>query len=312
VRARPAPADRAAAAVSTGPDGVEAVHQVRVGPRVHGRLVLVTDRSLTPVDHLLLGHAASLIALEAEKPLRLRDEQNRLHGMFLRMLLDGTVPPEAAVDHLTEAGLPVRDGVRVLALRGGNPRRALETAGEELDRRGLPLFGTVRQGCAVVLLPAGHRDTAHALADGLRPRTGAGLSTAQGAGHARAALREAVNAASAARARGRTDLVAFESLAGQSLITSPETRAALQALAESRLGPLAAYDIRHGSELTASLRAFLEHHGQWEAASAALGVHRHTLRSRMERIRGLLGTDLESAHVRAELLLGLSVWQESG
>ncbi|MEV5011699.1 PucR family transcriptional regulator ligand-binding domain-containing protein [Streptomyces sp. NPDC056159] len=316
VLARLGPADQAAAAVSTGSDGVVAVQQVRVGPRVHGRLILVTDRSLTSVDHLLLGHAASLIALEAEKPLRLRDEQSRVNGMFLRMLLDGSVPAAAAVDHLTEAGFPVREGVRVLALRGGNPRRALELAGEELARRGLPLFGTVHKGCGVILLPGGHTETARAVTDGalarLRARTWAGLSSVQDPGNGPTALREAMNAASAAQARGCPDLVSFESLAGQTLVTSPETRAVLESLAATRLGPLAAYDVRHGTELLASLRAFLEHNGQWEAASAALGVHRHTLRSRAERIQNLLGTHLDSAHVRAELLLALSVWQEPG
>jgi purine catabolism regulator len=89
-------------------------------------------------------------------------------------------------------------------------------------------------------------------------------------------------------------------------------RAALESLAEARLGPLSAYDTEQGTELVASLRAFLEHNGQWEAASAALSVHRHTLRSRVERIQQVLGTDLGSAHVRAELLLALSVWQEPG
>ncbi|MGI5459206.1 PucR family transcriptional regulator [Streptomyces sp. CA-249302] len=313
VPVRLGPADGAAAAVSTGPDGVVAVQQVRVGPRVHGRLVLATDRPLTPVDHLLLGHAASLIALEAEKPLRLRDEQGRVNGMFLRMLLDGAVPAAAAVDHLAEAGFPVRDGVRVLAVEGGNPRRALESAATELDRHGLPLFGTLREGCAVVLLPAGHTETAHAVLAGLRSRTWAGLSTVQAPENVPTALREAVNAASAARARGCPGhLVPFESLAGRTLAASPGAREALDALAAARLSPLAAYDARQGTELVASLRAFLEHNGQWEAASAVLGVHRHTLRSRMERVQGLLDTDLESAHVRAELLLALSVWQGSG
>nr|WSY49491.1 PucR family transcriptional regulator [Streptomyces sp. NBC_00886] len=312
--ALPGPADQAAAAVSSGPDGVVAAQQVRVGPRVHGRLVLVTDRPLTPVDHLLLGHAASLIALEAEKPARLRDEQGRVNGLFLRMLLDGSLPAASAVDHLTEAGFPVRDGVRVLVLRGGNPRRALERAGEELDRRGLPLFGVVREGSAVVLLPGGHTETARALADGAsahpRSRTWAGLSDVHDPGRGPVALREALNAAAAAQARGVADLVVFESLVGQSLAADPEVRAALESLAEARLGPLSAYDTRQGTELVASLRALLEHNGQWEAASAALSVHRHTLRSRVERIQQVLGTDLDSAHVRAELLLALSVWSQ--
>lgn len=306
------PVDEAAAAVSCGPAGGVAVQQVRVGPRVHGRLVLVTDRALTPVDHLLLGHAASLVALEAEKPLRLRDEQNRVNSLFFRMLLDGSVPASAALSHLSEAGFPVRDGVRVLALRGGSPRRTLETAGEFLSERGLPLFGTVREACAVLLLPGDHTVTAQAVVDGLadRPhsRIRAGLSSPHDLEGGPSALREALSAASAAQARGSRELIRFESLAGQELLATPGARAVLESIARKRLAPLAAYDTANGTELLDSLRAFLEHNGQWEAASASLGVHRHTLRNRMERVQSLLGADLDSAHVRAELLLAFSAW----
>ncbi|MFF3332785.1 PucR family transcriptional regulator [Streptomyces sp. NPDC002888] len=306
----------AAAAVSCGHDGVLAVQRVRVGPRVHGRLVLVADRTLTPVDHLLLGHAASLVALEAEKPLRLRDEQNRVNGLFLRLLLDGTVTASAAQNHLTEAGFPVRDGIRVLVLRGASPRQALQALGKELAERGLPLFGRVHGGCAAVLLPAGHAVTAQTATDGararLRSRVWAGLSAAHHLADGPAALTEALNAASVARTRGSCDVVAFESLAGRLLAATPETRRILATLAETQLAPLAAHDTANGTDLLDSLRAFLEHNGQWETASAVLGVHRHTLRSRMERVRGLLGADLDSAHVRAELLLALSAWQEPG
>ncbi|MFG2126543.1 PucR family transcriptional regulator [Streptomyces sp. NPDC048751] len=317
LRAGPPSREHAAAAVSAGQDGVVAVQQVRVGPRAHGRLVLAADRTLTPVDHLLLGHAASLVALEAEKPLRLRDEQNRVNGLFLRMLLGGSITASAALDHLTDAGFPVRDGIRVLVLRGGGPRRALQAVGTELAERGLPLFGRGHGGCAAVLLPAGHVVTAQTVTDGararLRSRTWAGLSAVHDLADGPAALTEALNAASVAEARGSLAVVPFESLAGQLLAVTPETRKILVTLAETQLAPLAAHDAAHGTDLLVSLRAFLEHNGGWEAASAALGVHRHTLRSRMERVRGLLGAaDLDSAHVRAELLLALSAWQEPG
>ncbi|MFF4801073.1 PucR family transcriptional regulator [Streptomyces sp. NPDC002144] len=307
--------EQAVASVSSGQDGVVAVQQVRVGPRAHGRLVLAADRALTPVDHLLLGHAASLAALEAEKPQRLREEQNRVNALFLRLLLDGSVTASAALDHLTEAGFPVRDGIRVLVLRGGSPRRALQAVGTELAERGLPLFGRGHGGCAAVLLPAGHAVTAQTVTDGarawLRSRTWAGLSAVHDLADGPAALSEALNAASVAEARDSLAVVSFESLAGRLLAATPETRRILATLAKAQLAPLAAYDTAHGTDLLVSLRTFLEHNGGWEAASAALGVHRHTLRSRMERVRSLLGADLDSAHVRAELLLALSAWQAS-
>lgn len=307
---------QAAAAVSSGRDGAVAVQQVRVGPRAHGRLVLLAGRSLTPVDHLLLGHAASLVALEADKPLRLREEQNHVNALFLRLVLDGSVTASAALDYLTEAGFPVRDGIRVLVLRGGSPRRILGAVGTELADRGLPLFGRGHGGCAAVLLPAGHAVTAQTITDGararLRSRTWAGLSAVHDLANGPAALSEALNAASVAQARDNSALVSYESLAGRLLAATPETRKVLATLAEAQLAPLSAHDTAHGTDLLDSLRTFLEHNGGWEAASAALGVHRHTLRSRIERVRSLLGADLDSAHVRAELLLAFCAWQEPG
>jgi purine catabolism regulator len=49
----------------------------------------------------------------------------------------------------------------------------------------------------------------------------------------------------------------------------------------------------------------LSRHGQWDAAAADLGVHRHTLRYRMRRVEEILGRSLDDADVRMELWLAL-------
>ncbi|MFD9128075.1 PucR family transcriptional regulator [Kitasatospora sp. NPDC059571] len=137
----------------------------------------------------------------------------------------------------------------------------------------------------------------------------AGLSDRHRPDGVRAAWQEARSAAAAGPGTG---LVRYTALAGSALAADPAARAVLTGLARARLGPLADHDAGHGTELLASLRAFLEHHGQWEAAAGALGVHRHTLRTRIDRARAVLGTDLDSPHVRAELLMALTVWPPSG
>jgi PucR family transcriptional regulator, purine catabolism regulatory protein len=58
-------------------------------------------------------------------------------------------------------------------------------------------------------------------------------------------------------------------------------------------------------DLVRSLATWLEHNGEWEAAAAALAVHRHTLRNRIRRAAALLGRDLDAAAVRAELWVAL-------
>ena len=42
-----------------------------------------------------------------------------------------------------------------------------------------------------------------------------------------------------------------------------------------------------------------------KAVAAELGVHRHTLRKRIDRVVELIGRDLDSAHTRSELWIAL-------
>lgn len=71
-------------------------------------------------------------------------------------------------------------------------------------------------------------------------------------------------------------------------------------VAASYLAPLRALN---GLEQT--LRVWLEHDAQFESAAAALGIHRHTLRSRVTQAARLLDTDLSSFPARAELWTAL-------
>jgi purine catabolism regulator len=77
------------------------------------------------------------------------------------------------------------------------------------------------------------------------------------------------------------------------------------AFAHGLLAPLRRHDETGRGDLVASLRCWLEHHGHWDVAAARLGVHRHTLRNRITKAQELLGRDLDSPGVRAELWVAL-------
>jgi purine catabolism regulator len=59
------------------------------------------------------------------------------------------------------------------------------------------------------------------------------------------------------------------------------------------------------AELLATVRAWLLHHGQVDAAATELGVHRHTVRHRLRRAEALLGRSLDDPSVRADLWFAL-------
>jgi DNA-binding PucR family transcriptional regulator len=77
------------------------------------------------------------------------------------------------------------------------------------------------------------------------------------------------------------------------------------------LGPRIAYDARRATWLTATLAEFLEQGGNLEAAASTWGIHRSTLRDRLERIRELIGLDLSEAQTRVALLPATRAWRAS-
>ncbi|MBC9723614.1 PucR family transcriptional regulator [Streptomyces sp. TRM68367] len=130
-----------------------------------------------------------------------------------------------------------------------------------------------------------------------------GLSAPAGLIAAAAAYKQAEQALSVARRRGRMCVEHEEMAAGSVLPLLADD--AVRAFADGLLRALYKHDATGRGDLVASLRAWLSRHGQWDAAAADLGVHRHTLRYRMRRVEEILGRSLDDPDVRMELWLAL-------
>lgn len=76
-------------------------------------------------------------------------------------------------------------------------------------------------------------------------------------------------------------------------------------IARTRLAPLRDHDAATGAELERTLVTWLEHDARGERAASALGIHRHTLRTRIAQAARLLDADLSSFPARAELWAAL-------
>ncbi|WP_314176969.1 PucR family transcriptional regulator [Streptomyces winkii] len=130
-----------------------------------------------------------------------------------------------------------------------------------------------------------------------------GVSAPAGLASAAVAFKQAGQALSVARRRG-TPLVEHEDVAAGSVLPLLADDA-VRAFADGLLRSLREHDANGRGDLVASLRAWLSRHGQWDAAAADLGVHRHTLRYRMRRVEEILGRSLDDPDVRMELWLAL-------
>ncbi|WP_438485616.1 PucR family transcriptional regulator [Streptomyces sp. S186] len=209
----------------------------------------------------------------------------------------------SALDALADAmeSAAARTGEAVLAVPDGGRLIVLVADG-----------GAAADACTAFAASADARCGEHPRPRGRNSRNGTGregeglavgLSAPTGPMAAANAYRQAEQALSVARRRGRT-LVEHEDVAAGSVLPLLADDA-VRAFADGLLRALREHDATGRGDLVASLRAWLARHGQWDAAAADLGVHRHTLRYRMRRVEEILGRSLDDPDVRMELWLAL-------
>ncbi|MFF4274682.1 PucR family transcriptional regulator [Streptomyces sp. NPDC001536] len=323
LRERPAPAS----SVVGGPDHEDRVelHSLGTGRRPRSALAVGTAAAPGTAERYAVHSAIALLTLTTERSRSLRAAEQRLGAAVLRMLLAGESDHARAVagdlyGSLLDAPFRVVVAESVPAGRTGEPLGALAEAVES---------AAARAGEAVLVVPEGERLVVLAAdggaAVGACGEYAAGLDAGRAVGEqggaegdgelvvgvsapagpvaAAAAYKQAEQALSVARRRGRV-CVEHEQLAAGSVVPLLADDA-VQAFADGLLRALREHDATGRGDLVASLRAWLSRHGQWDAAAADLGVHRHTLRYRMRRVEEILGRSLDDPDVRMELWLAL-------
>ncbi|MEY9213514.1 PucR family transcriptional regulator [Thermobifida halotolerans] len=275
----------ASASLSAGGEHIT-VQPLGVAGRVRGFLATGGPHPLDSEERTLVNAAASLLSLELERGDPAASD--RLRGGLLAALLTGAVTVTGPGAEPLRAALPEEPVVVVVA--EGADAAVSWGRGEE----GLALV----DGGRFRFLGSARSDPGARLA----AFTGGPVGVSEPVGHDALpeALAQAERALGAAR-RDHAELVRHADLPGGflGLLGTPAGVGTAQRL----LAPLRGH--RSGAELLASLRAYLAASGRWDAAAESLGVHRHTLRYRIARIRELLPGDLDDPDYRAELWLAL-------
>ncbi|MFJ7074406.1 PucR family transcriptional regulator [Streptomyces sp. NPDC098781] len=326
LRERAAPAS----SVVGGPENEDRVelHTLGTGRRPRAALAVGTAAALGTAERYAVHSAIALLTLTTERSRSLQAAEQRVGTAVLRMLLAGE-PDHARTVAGNLYGDLLDTPFRVIVAvsdAGGDPLGALTEVVESAAARG---------GEAVLVVPEGESETARlvvlaadggaavsacaeytaaleaARAGGVPEQPGGldeaelvvGLSAPAGPIAAASAYKQAEQALSVARRRGRV-FVEHEQVAAGSVLPLLADDA-VKAFADGMLRALHEHDATGRGDLVASLRAWLSRHGQWDAAAADLGVHRHTLRYRMRRVEEILGRSLDDADVRMELWLAL-------
>ncbi len=306
---------------------------VRAGDELLGSIWAVTGGEMTPEREQAFVDAAKLVALHL---LRLRagaDVDRRLVADLVATALEGG---PGTVEALARLGLADRPLVVVamglpeeserheplsLARRETDRQRATDALAVHLSalHPGAVVAAVGRVSYGILPVPeAGEaaEERAVALATEFITRTGAGSHGVIGVGRAAPdvsrlsrsrddadrALRVLATGAGSRRVAHVSD-VYVESL----LLQLADLAAAEGSEPSGPIARLRAYDRTHRSELTASLRAWLDAAGDVGAAAAQVHVHVNTFRYRLRRIVEVGGIDLDDADSRfaAQLQLRL-------
>ncbi|WP_230104180.1 PucR family transcriptional regulator [Microbacterium sp. Bi121] len=258
-------------------------------------VIAIGTASLDAEARAVVTSVIAMAGLALEQNEQLDRSRRRLRSQVLAsLLLDdptlarrvlGSVPPAPIVIAIADADAPAD------AIADWWERRRAD--------HGTAVFGGMSDAGITMVVSAEDVGLFDELAERFGIRLGVSGPVGYGAfsrahAQAAAALRHAVGRgagdSSGVRAVRYADTVATSIL---STLVTDDARL----VAESRLAPMRA----DGRELEASLRTWLQHDARFESAAAELGIHRHTLRSRVTQASRLLDTDLSTFPARAEL-----------
>lgn len=252
---------------------------------------LVLPRPLAELDvdvQAAVSSAMPFLALELERERAVRATEQRYAWEVVEWIATG-VPAAAVTARLELLGVPLDRTLRCLVAR--------EAAPDAVAAALSPYLIVERADDVVCLVDA---DLSRARIAGY-----VGVGQAATAGELRVSLLQARHAADALVARGVEGWLTHEELASPAVLLAAQDPAVLQALARTVLGGVLDSDRDRGTELVASLRAFLDGGGRWQETADALHVHINTLRHRMKRVEELTGRSLASTADRVDLFLAL-------
>jgi purine catabolism regulator len=262
-------------------------------------------RAFEEYDLLVLHHGQTALAFELSRRRAVGAAELRLAGDLLEDLEVGRIEEREAGRRMTAFGLDPDAGYAAfLALpsNGGGSERLRHDLAAELDRRGRAHLSTARLDRAEFLVTVESEEDALDLAGQLLAAT-QGMRIAVGRPGSGRALGRSLLEARAALDTGGAPVVSYRDLGSLELLLGLSD-ASLEAFVARVLG-----DVSANERLLESLTALLEAGGRWTDAAGRLGIHRHTLRYRMDRLREQTGRHPDDPKDQMELWLAVKAHQ---
>ncbi|MFT4232187.1 MAG: PucR family transcriptional regulator [Leucobacter sp.] len=276
--------------------------------QVLGALVVEDHGAPDTAERTLIGLVAALATVQLEHRSGIDAAQAALREAIVRLLLVGDFALAETLSRGALTRLPHGPVVVARFPAETRPDPGLLEDLHSLDAGSPGLITAMHEGSPIILAETRHLLAirrlliSHRVASGISER-----GTLQGLGDLVEQADRALAYSVASGAEAPVDyLPALHDGLLHLLGSHPEARRR----AEGLLAPIRQHDRRHDDAIEESLAAWLAHHGQTSPAAAELGVHRHTLKARVQTAAGLLQADLDSPDTRAELWAALRLLDE--
>lgn len=282
---------------------VEAVLQMLGEPDApSGMLVLTLSERFDDVSRNVLSSVLALVSVSLEQNQALGTLHTTLRQALLQLLLSGSIGVTRHIVESVWGSLAAPPLVTFVGIpRHFDAERIMPTL-ESLSAEGVPVFfGPYRSDIAVLVNEVDAEQVGRQLrAFGLV----LGRSRCERWEGLELALEEAKKAAEFGLRTSASDITAFPDIWRDGIADLIDASDAAH-VARRVLGPLLDSDHQQRTDLVATLRVWLKHHGRPLPSSRELSIHRQTLANRLEQIALLTGSDLEDFQVRADFALAL-------
>lgn len=270
-------------------------------------------------EEFTLGHACTALALELAHLRNLAEVELRLRRELVDDLINGT-DDESAYARAAAVGHD---------LHGPHYLTAVQWAGRAADGAFVQAVGRAAAGLRMRSLLAERSGMAILVSQG-QPRAEAlhqamvrELGSPTGSigvggrcdvpGEIPRSFQEALRALEVRRrSRSPNGTTTFDELGLYRILGPGGDYREVSQFVREWLGPLLDYDTAHHSDLAQTLSQYFECGGNYDGTAAALGIHRSTLRYRLQRIRDVSGSDLADVDTRLNLHVATRVWKVLG
>lgn len=292
------------AALRTVEPHLAALQTIGAAGRLGGVLAVGAATPFGTPEADLVDSVVALASIALEQQRAVAEARGRVRAGILELLESGAV---RAADRAARAGwgpLPAPP-LRIVGVRGPISGPGLFDDLELVaTSSGGEVFFAERSPDVVIIAGSDHTAELAAIID--RHRLTAGMSTPVGWSDLDRGLEEALTTA---REQGPAGLVSFEDRAAGGILTAL-LRGGGGLNAARTLEPLDRLPAEESQRLREAARVWLDAKTAWDPAARVLGVHRHTLKARIDRVGQLTGLDLDTFAGRAELWAALELHPE--